>query len=68
MQGNTTTTMIFNILVDAVVSATLKVVFGPQEARNSMRWAAKECNHIWVKDALIVKVAMFRRVRIETNI
>ena len=74
--------MIFNIVVDAVGRATLEVVCGPQEARHGMGWEAGESNltfyaddgriggrdHIWVQDALMVSVAMFRRMGLETNL
>ena len=73
--------MIFNIVVDAVVWAVLDVVFGPQEARHGLGWAAGERNfilytnndrisvwdHEWVQDALSVTVLMFRRMGLETN-
>ena len=65
--------MIFNIVVDAVVRATLEVVYGPQEAHHGMGWGEGECNlifyvdygrigrsdRIWVQYALTVSVAMF---------
>ena len=65
--------MIFNIVVDTVVRATLEVVCGPQEAWHGMGWDAGEQNlifyadgvringrdHIWVQDTLIVSVEMF---------
>ena len=69
-------------MVDTVVRSTLEVVCGPQEERHGMGWAAVERNlifyaedgmiggryHIWVQDALIVSVAMFRRMGLETNL
>ena len=81
MQGDPVSTMIFNILVNAVVRAVLVVVCGPQEAQNGMGWTAGERNmvfyaddrqisvrdHIWVQDALKVTVAMLTRVGIDTN-
>ena len=58
--------MIINIVVDAVVRATLKVVCVPYEAQHGMEWAAGERNmriggrdHIWVQDALPFSVVMF---------
>ena len=73
-KGKPAYSMIFNIVVDLGVRAFLEVVCGPQEARHSMGWAAGECNLVfyaddgWVKNALTVTVAMFRRVVIETNL
>ena len=66
--------MIFNIVVDSVVGATLEVVCSPQEARHGMGWATGERNlifyaedgriggrdHIWVQDALTVSVMIFQ--------
>ena len=74
--------MIFNIVADAVVIAVLEVVFGPQEARHGMGWAAGERNlvfytdvgriagrdHIWVQDALAATLVVFEQVGQETNI
>ena len=73
--GDTSSPMIFNIVVDVVVRATLEVVCGPQEARHGMGWAAGDHNlifyvgnrsiggrdHIWVQDALTFSVAMFQK-------
>ena len=81
IQGNPASTMIFNIVVDAVVRAVLEVVCGPQEAQHGMGWSEGEQNlvlyaddgqilgrdHIWVQDALAVTVVIFKRVGIETN-
>ena len=72
-QGYPASPMIFNIVVDAVSRAVLEVVCGPQEARHGMGWAAGERNlilyadvgrivgrdHIWLKEALTVTVAIF---------
>ena len=74
--------MIFNIMVDVVVRPTLEVVCGPQEVWYGMGWAEGERNlifyaddrriggtdHIWIQDALMVSVLMFRRVVLETNL
>ena len=71
----------FNIVVGAVVRATLEVVCGPQESRYGMGWAAGKRNlifyadvrriggrdHIWVQDDLTVSVEMFRRMGLETK-
>ena len=42
--------MIFNIVVDAVVRATLEVVCGPQKAQHGMGWAAGEHKFIFYAD------------------
>ena len=74
--------MIINIVVDVVVRAVLEVVCGPHEARHSMVWASGERNlvfyaddrrvagryHIWVQDAMMVTVAVFRIVDIYINL
>ena len=44
IQGDPTSSMIFNIVVDVVVTAVLEVVCGPQEARHGMGWAEEERN------------------------
>ena len=81
-QGDPSSPMILNIVVDAVVGATLEVVCVPQEARHGMGWASGECNlifyadyrrmdgrdHIWVQDALTVSVTMFQRVGLYMNL
>ena len=81
-QGYPVSPMIFNIVVEAVVKATLEVVCGPQEARHGMGWSAGKRSlifyadngmisgrdHIWVQDSLTVSVAMFRRMGLETNL
>ena len=73
--------MIFNIVVDSVVGATLEVVCPPQEERHGMGWATGERNlifytddgriggryQIWFQDALTVSVAMFQLMVLETN-
>ena len=60
----------------------LAEVFGLHEAQHGLRWAVGERNlvfyaddgwiagwdHIWVQDALTVKLVMFRRVGLETNL
>ena len=74
--------MIFNIVVDAVLRATLEVVCAPLEAQHGMGWVAGESNlvfyaddrriggrdHIWVQDVLTVSVVIFRRIGLETNL
>ena len=44
IQGEPKSPMIFNIMVDAVVTAFLEVVCGPHEARHDMGWAEGERN------------------------
>ena len=41
-QENPTSTMILNIMVDAVVKAVIDMVCIPQEAQHDMGWAAGE--------------------------
>ena len=74
--------MIFNIMVDALVRATLEVICVPQEARHGMGWATGERNmifyadvgriggryHIWVQYKLTVSVAVFQQMGLETNL
>ena len=81
-QGDPTSTMILKKVVDAVVWAVLDVVCGPQEAQNGLGWAAgeqilifysddgrmAEQYHVWDQDAMLVTVAMFRRIGLETNL
>ena len=81
-QGDPASPMIFNIVVDAVVRAVVVVVCGPQESHHGMGWVVEERNlvfctdygriagrdHIWLQDALMVKVEMFSRVDLETNL
>ena len=73
MQGDPTSPMIFNIVMDEVVRAVLEVVCGPHEVRHGMGWAAGEWNlffylddgkivgrdHIWVNYTLTVALEMF---------
>ena len=49
-QGYPTSPILFNIVVYAVVRATLEVVCTPQEARYWMKWAAGERNLIFYTD------------------
>ena len=81
-QGYPASTMIFNIVVDAVVREVLAEVFGTQDAHHGLVWAAGELNlvfyadygqiegqdHVWVQDALAVTVAMSRRVGLKNNL
>ena len=82
MQGNLTSSMIFSIVMDAVMKAVLEVFCGPQEAKHGMGWAAEERNLVFydnkrwiqvreqirVQDALTVTLVMFRRVGLEINL
>ena len=81
-QGDTTSPMIFNIMVDAVVWAMLDVVYSQQESQHDMGCAAGERNlvfyaddnrivrrdHEWVQDTLTVTAALFRRIGIGANL
>ena len=46
-QGEPELSMIFNIVVNAVVWAVLDVVCGPQEAQHGLGWAAGERNLVF---------------------
>ena len=50
-KGDPASTMIFNIVVDAVVRAVLDMVCGPQEAQHGLGWAAGERNLIFYADS-----------------
>ena len=81
-QGYPDPPMIFNIVVDAVLRATLEVVCAPQEAGHGMGWATGERklkfyaengriggrDHIWVQDALPVSVDMFQQMGLDTKL
>ena len=74
--------MVFNIMVDAVVREVCYSVCRPQKAQHGLYWAAGERNlvfyandgrivrqdHEWVQDELMVTVAMFCRMGLETNL
>ena len=80
-QGDPVSPAIFNILVDAVVRASLLEVCGPQEAQHGFRWAVGELNisfyagdgriaernPIWVQTELMAMVRIFERVCLQTN-
>ena len=82
IQGDPTSPMVFNIMVDAVVRAVLNMLCGPQEAHHGMDWAAGERNlvfhandsrivgwdHEWVQDALTVTAATFYRMVLDANL
>ena len=69
-------------MVDAVVREVCYSVCRPQKAQHGLYWAAGERNlvfyaddgrvvgqdHEWVQDALMVTVAMFRMMGLETNL
>ena len=81
-QGYPASPMIFNIVVDLVVRAVIEEVCIPQEAKHVMGWDVGARNlvfnaddgriagrdHEWVKDAMTVRVAMFRQMGLETNL
>ena len=81
-QGDTTSPMIFNIMVDAVVWAMLDVVYSQQESQHDMGCAAGERilvfyaddgrivgrYHEWIQDALTVTVVMFSRMGLDANL
>ena len=46
-QGDPTSPIMFNIVVDAVVRDVLDVVCGPQEAQHSMGWDMGERNMVF---------------------
>ena len=68
--------------MNALVRSVLDVVYGPQEAHHGLILEDGEINlvfytnygrilgrdHEWVQDVLTVTVAMFRRMRLETNL
>ena len=47
-QGDLVSPTLFNIIVDAVVRATLQEIFGPQEAQQGFGWSEVETKHIFV--------------------
>ena len=73
---------LFNIIVDAVVRATLQGICGPQESQHGFRWSAGEYNiyfyadyrritgrdPIWLQAALKTIVRMFERVGLQKNL
>ena len=82
MQDNPASSMIFNVMVDAVVLEVLAEVYGPQEAHFGLGCAAWEKNlafyvddvsitgrdPYWVQNALAVTVENFVRAKMETNL
>ena len=81
-QGDPSSPMILNIMVDLVVRAVLDVVYRPQEDHHVLEWVAGKQNiifyandgriagrdHVWFQDAMLVMVAIFRRIGLETNL
>ena len=49
-QGDPTSPIILNTVVDAVVQAVLEVVCSPREAQHGMEWAAGERNLVFYAD------------------
>ena len=80
--GRPGTPTLFNIIVDAVVRATLQDICRPQEAQHGFGWSAGEHNicfyvddgqiagryPIWVQAALTTMVRMFERVGLQMNL
>ena len=81
-QGDPVSLALFNIIVDAVVRATLQEICGPKEAQQSFGWSAREHNicfygddgriagqdPIWVQTALTIMERMFDRVGLQKNL
>ena len=81
-QGYLVYPTLFNIIVDAIVRATLQDICGPQKAQHGFGWSAGEhkiCFYadngriagqylIWVQAALTTIVRMFERVGFQTNL
>ena len=81
-QGDPASPMILNIMVEFVVRAVLDVVYGPQEDQHGLEWVAGKQNtifyandvriagrdHVWIQDAMLLMVAIFRRIGLETNL
>ena len=82
MQADPASTIIFNIVVYMVVREELDVVCGPKEAQHGLVWEAGGRNlvlyanngrisgwyHKLVQNALTVRVAMFLRMGLDTNL
>ena len=47
-QGNPESSIIFNIVVDAVVQGVLEVVYAPQEEHQGIGWAVGERNLVFM--------------------
>ena len=81
-QGEPSSPMIFNILVDVVVRAVLEEVCGPHEAHHWMGWEVGERNLVfyadggqilgrnpyWLHKELETTIEMFIRVGMEKNL
>ena len=73
---------LFNIILDAVVRATLQEICGSQEAQHSFEWSAGDNNKffyaddgriegqypIWVQAAMTKMVRMFERFVLQMNL
>ena len=81
-QGDLVSLTLSNIIVDAVVRATLKDICGTQEDQHISGWLSGEHNicfyaddgriagrdPIWVQAALTTMVRIFKRVVLQTNL
>ena len=81
-QGDPVSPTLFNIIVDAVVRATLQEICGPQEAQHGFDWLVGEHNicfytddgqisgrfTIWVQTSLKTMVRIFYKVGLQTNL
>ena len=47
-QGDPVSPTLFNIIVDAVVRATLQEICGPQEDQHGFGWSEVETKHIFI--------------------
>ena len=82
IQGDPVYLKLFNIIVDAVVRATLKEICGPQESQHGFGWSGREHNicfyaddgqisgrdPTWVHAAMTTMVRMFERDSLKTNL
>ena len=81
-QGDPTSPMIFNIVVDVVVHVVLEEVCRPQEEQQGIRWASGERNLVfyaddgrisgqdleWVQDTIMLMVTMFHQMGLDKKL